>query len=53
LLLDILLPGSDKGYRVLNAMYKVGSLGAFKGLKMQKDRFEIVIVKQRPPEQAS
>ncbi len=47
LLLDILLPGSDKGYKVLTVLYKVGSLGAFKGLRMEKDEFDINLQKRR------
>lgn len=47
LTLDILLPHSDRGYRVLNAMYKIGSLGWFKGLRMEKDQFDISVQKKR------
>ena len=47
LLLDILMPSSDRGYRVLNSMYKVGSLGMFKGLKVEKDDFDIIFEKRR------
>lgn len=49
LFLDILLPKSDKGYRVLNAMYKWGSCYWFKGIRMDKDDFEIEVSKKRPP----
>jgi hypothetical protein len=47
LFLDILLPNSDRGYRVLNALYKIGSLGSFKGLRMEKDEFDISVQKKR------
>lgn len=47
LVLDILLPRSDRGYRVLNYMYKIGSLGWFKGLRMEKDEFDISVEKRR------
>ena len=47
LLFDILSPNSDKGYKVLNSMYKIGSLGAFKGLRMEKDDFNISVQKTR------
>ena len=49
LVLDILLPDSDKGYRVLNATYKYGSLGAFKGLRIEKDLYDIDVQKRRQP----
>lgn len=47
LLLDILSPKSDRGYRILNSMYKWGSCYWFKGLKMEKDEFEINVSKSR------
>lgn len=47
LLLDILFPTSDKGYKVLNAMYKLGSLGAFKGVRLEKDDYVVVVEKKR------
>lgn len=47
LVLDILLPNSDLGYKALNTLYKIGSLGSFKGLRMEKDRFDISVQKKR------
>lgn len=47
LLLDILSPRSDRGYRILNTMYKWGSCYWFKGLRMEKDEFEINVSKSR------
>jgi hypothetical protein len=47
LLLDIFVPTSNLGYRVLNTMYKIGSLGTFKGLRMEQDEFEINVEKRR------
>jgi len=47
LLFDILSPKSDRGYRILNLMYKWGSCYWFKGLKMEKDEFEINVSKNR------
>jgi len=49
LLYDILLPSSDRGYKILNFMYKIGSLGSFKGLRMEKDQFDINVEKKRQP----
>lgn len=49
LLFDILMPSSDRGYKILNYMYKLGSLGAFKGLRMEKDQFDINVEKKRQP----
>lgn len=47
LLLDILSPKSDRGYKTLNNMYKWGSCYWFKGLRMEKDGFEIDVSKRR------
>lgn len=47
ILLDILMPRSDRGYKVLNYMCKIGSLGVFKGLRMEKDDFDISVEKRR------
>ncbi|MNJ44704.1 hypothetical protein D3C77_397680 [compost metagenome] len=47
LLFDIFKPSSDLGYRVLNSLYKFGSLGAFKGLRMVQDQFDIRVEKRR------
>ena len=47
LLYDIMLPNSDRGYRILNTMYKIGSLGSFKGLRMEQDEFDIKVEKKR------
>ena len=47
LLFDILMPSSDRGYRILNLMYKIGSLGSFKGLRMEQDNFDINVEKKR------
>lgn len=47
LLLDILMPSSDRGYRVLNTMCKIGSMGWFKGLRLEKDDFDINVEKRR------
>lgn len=47
LVLDILLPSSDRGYRTLNLLYKIGSLGYFKGLRMEQDDFDVVVEKRR------
>ena len=47
LLFDILSPRSDRGYRILNTMYKWGSCYWFKGLRMEKDEFEINVSKSR------
>jgi hypothetical protein len=47
LLFDILSPKSDRGYRILNSMYKWGSCYWFKGLRMEKDEFEINVTKNR------
>ncbi len=47
LLFDILSPNSDRGYRILNSMYKIGSLGWFKGLRMERDDFDISVEKRR------
>ena len=47
LILDILVPKSDKGYRVLNTMYKWGSCYWFKGLRMETDDYEISVSKKR------
>jgi hypothetical protein len=46
-LFDIFKPSSDVGYRILNAMYKFGSLGVFKGLRMVHDEFDIRVEKRR------
>lgn len=51
LIADILMPRSDTGYRMLNRMFKWGSLGSFKGLRMEQDQFDPVVTKQRPPKQ--
>lgn len=50
LILDILLPKSDQGYRVLNTMYKWGSCYWFKGIRMERDDFEINVSKKRRTE---
>jgi hypothetical protein len=46
-----LLPNSSSGYRTLNFMYKVGSLGAFKGVRFnvqfEQDEFEVKVSKTR------
>lgn len=47
LLFDIFSPKSDKGYKILNTMYKWGSCYWFKGLRMEKDDFEIDVSKRR------
>jgi hypothetical protein len=47
LLFDILYPKSDRGYKILNAVYKWGSCYWFKGLRMEKDEFEIDVSKRR------
>ena len=47
LFFDILFPKSDRGYKLLNAMYKWGSCYWFKGLRMEKDKFEIDVTKRR------
>lgn len=49
LIFDILMPNSDKGYKFLNYMYKIGSLGSFKGLKMhlEQDNFAVSVEKKR------
>lgn len=47
LLFDIFKPSSDLGYRILNSMYKFGSLGVFKGLRMVQDQFDIRVEKRR------
>ncbi|AYG44035.1 hypothetical protein DV532_06835 [Pseudomonas sp. Leaf58] len=47
LLFDIFKPSSDVGYRILNSMYKFGSLGVFKGLRMVQDQFDIRVEKRR------
>lgn len=47
LLFDIFSPNSDRGYRILNSMYKIGSLGWFKGLRMERDDFDISVEKRR------
>lgn len=47
LIFDILKPSSDLGYRILNAMFKFGSLGVFKGLRMEQDQFDIRVEKRR------
>lgn len=47
LLLDIFFPASDRGYKVLNSMYKLGSLGAFKGVRLEKDDYVVVVEKKR------
>jgi len=47
LIFDILSPRSDRSYRVLTAMYKWGSCYWFKGLKMEKDAFDINVSKSR------
>lgn len=47
LLFDIFKPSSDLGYRILNSMYKFGSLGVFKGLRMVHDQFDIRVEKRR------
>jgi hypothetical protein len=49
LLFDIFKPSSDVGYRILNSMYKFGSLGVFKGLRMVQDQFDIRVEKRRGP----
>lgn len=49
LLFDILMPHSDRGYRILNFMYKIGSLGSFKGIRMEQDNFNITVEKRRQP----
>jgi hypothetical protein len=50
LVFDILSPESDRGYRILNIMYKWGSCYWFKGLRMEKDEFEINVTKSRDGE---
>ncbi|GLO09849.1 hypothetical protein PPUJ20005_38180 [Pseudomonas putida] len=47
LLFDIFKPSSDLGYRILNSMCKIGSLGVFKGLRMVQDEFDIRVEKRR------
>ncbi|GLO46536.1 hypothetical protein PPUN109347_30990 [Pseudomonas putida] len=47
LIFDIFKPSSDLGYRILNSMYKFGSLGVFKGLRMVQDQFDIRVEKRR------
>lgn len=51
LLFDILHPSSDRGYRILNYMYKIGSLGSFKGLSigitMERDDYDVTVEKKR------
>jgi hypothetical protein len=47
LILDILMPNSDRGYRVLNNTYKWGSCYWFKGLKMVTDDFDVDVSKKR------
>jgi hypothetical protein len=47
LLFDIFSPKSDRGYKILNTMYKWGSCYWFKGLRMEKDEFEIDVTKRR------
>ena len=47
LLLDILAPSSDRGYKVLNTFYKIGSCYWFKALRMEKDDFDIEVKKKR------
>ena len=49
LLLDILMPNSNKGYVILNNMYKRGSCYWFKGLRMETDDFEVDVSKKRKP----
>lgn len=48
---DVLLPNSSSGYRTLNFMYKVGSLGVFKGVRFnvqfEQDEFEVKVSKTR------
>lgn len=46
-LLDVLMPSSDKGYKALNYMYKYGSLGVFKGLRLEQDNFAVNVEKKR------
>lgn len=47
ILLDILMPNSNKGYIVLNNMYKWGSCYWFKGLRMETDDFDVDVSKKR------
>lgn len=47
LFFDILFPTSDRGYKILNILYKWGSCYWFKGLRMEKDEFEIDVIKRR------
>lgn len=49
ILLDIFAPHSNSGYKVLNIMYKIGSLGVFKGLRLEQDNFDINVEKKRQP----
>ena len=47
LLFDILSPNSDRGYKILNTTFKWGSCYWFKGLRMEKDEFDIEVSKKR------
>lgn len=50
LLFDILAPKSTRGYKILNYMYKHGSLGSFKGLRVEQDEYDIDVEKRRQGE---
>lgn len=50
LFLDILVPNSSRGYVVLNNMYKWGSCYWFKGLRMERDDFDVDVKKKRKTE---
>ena len=47
LLLDILMPKSNRGYVYLTNMCKWGSLYWFKGLRMERDDYDLSVVKKR------
>jgi hypothetical protein len=49
LIFDIFNPKSDSGYKILNKMFKLGSLGVFKGVRinMEQDHYDINVEKKR------
>ena len=47
ILLDIFSPKSDVSYKTLSSIYKFATLGLFKGLRLEKDEYDVSVSKVR------